>query len=86
MNAHETFTHALLALADAGKRTPCQGPQRDLWTSDNDTDRADAAERCTPCPVLALCANSADELGEKWMVYGGTDRRPARPPKKGKNA
>lgn len=73
MTPHEALTRALLDLADTGRRTPCQldpGP----FTTDDWHERAGAAERCRPCPVLAAC----DAVGdlERWHVWGGAERTP----------
>ena len=73
MTPHESLTRALLDLADNGRRTPCQiDPPR--FTSDDWHERAEAAEQCRPCPVLAAC----DAVGatEPAWVWAGADRTP----------
>ncbi len=73
MTPHESLNRALLNLADTDRRTPCQ-LDPDPFTSDDWHERAEAAEQCRPCPVLAAC----DAVGdlEKFHVWGGSDRTP----------
>ena len=73
MTPHESLTRALLDLADTGRRTPCQ-LDPDPFTSDDWHERAEAAGRCQPCPVLAAC----DAVGatEPAWVWAGVDRTP----------
>jgi hypothetical protein len=72
-----SLQHAIRNLADAGRRTPCNGPDVDCWTSDSAEDRAEAAEACRfGCPVIELCARFADANQEKGHVFGGVDRTP----------
>jgi hypothetical protein len=56
--------------------TPCQGRRRDRWTSDDATERQWAASVCQSlrCAVLIECGAAADEQGERFGVFGGTDR------------
>jgi len=80
MSAAEQLAHALLNLADGGKRTPCQSSSsRDRWTSDDAEHRGWAATVCVTlaCPVLLQCHAAADEHGEKFGVFGGRDRTAA---------
>jgi hypothetical protein len=65
-------------LADDGRSPVCvQRPGQ--WSSDaKPADRQDAAEACTFCPALALCAAYADAADERHGVWGGIDRT-ARP-------
>ena len=37
-----------------------------MWTSENADDRATAARWCVGCQVSDLCADAAEERGEKW--------------------
>lgn len=73
MTPHEALTRALLDLADKGRRTPCQ-LDPDPFTSDERHERAEAAEQCRPCAVLAVC--DAVGAGEGFHVWGGSDRTP----------
>ena len=78
--AAERFTQALIDLRDEGGLPPCTRSVLAYrwWFSDDPTTRAQAAEWCAPCPVLTECAAAADELGERFGVFGGLDRtRPA---------
>jgi len=72
--ATEQLNRALLSLAVQRRRTPCDSTDRHLWLSDNPAERATAAERCTPCPVIGLCGESAEARDEQWGVWGGIDR------------
>lgn len=74
MTPHEELSAALADLTDRGQRTPCQGPDRHLWTSDAAEEREAAAHRCGPCPVLAECAAYADDADERWHVWASVDR------------
>lgn len=67
----------LARLAEADRQTPCQADP-DLFTSDASTDRAAAARRCASCPVLTECHEYAEVAGERWHVWAGVDRTPAR--------
>lgn len=73
MTPHEALTRALIDLADARRRTPCQ-LDPDPFTSDDYQTRADAAPRCHPCPVRTACDTAGD--GEAHGIWGGTDRTP----------
>lgn len=59
------------ALAQLEKPTACAGDAR--FTSEDSTERAEAAALCTGCPVLDLCAAAARSTRE-GHVYGGKDR------------
>jgi hypothetical protein len=74
--AHERLTLALIALADRDKRTPCQGPHCDRWTSDDPDEREWAAHMCRMCPLLRECGEAADETKERFGVWAGRDRTP----------
>lgn len=73
--AQQELTSALVRLASEGRRPIC-GDWRDgsPWLSDDRHERAYAAILCQRCPVLSECAASADEAGETFGVWGGTDR------------
>lgn len=78
MTAADALSHRLAALADAGTLPPCAG--RREWTSDAHDDHDRARIECRPCPVLALCAESAAELkvtAGTWagITYGTTARK-----------
>ena len=73
--AREVLDRALVDLANAGKRPRCGDPElHHLWTSDKPDERARAAELCLGCLVLQPCAESAEELEERFHVWAGTDR------------
>ena len=89
MSARDTLDRALVNMAAEGRRPRCgEHADRDLWTSDDPTDRARAARRCWGCPVLELCGAAADDERDAWAVRGGVDRRPSRTARaaKGKSA
>ena len=79
--AAEVLGRALVELADRGHATPCQGRRRDRWTSDDATERAWAAAVCVglSCQLLEECGLAADEQGERFGVWVGTDRTVAAP-------
>ncbi|QNK79310.1 WhiB family transcriptional regulator [Nakamurella sp. PAMC28650] len=64
-----------LAIAATFRPTPCAGS--DDWLSEAAEVRAAAAESCTGCQVLSLCAQYADAAPEACGVWGGVDRTPA---------
>jgi len=76
VNAQETLTEALSALADRRVRTPCQrsGSTRDYWTSDVREEREYATAACRLCPVHAQCRAAAEETDERHGVWAGVDR------------
>ena len=64
---------ALLDLAAEGRRPRCGEPADHLWwTSEDHDERARAARLCIGCPVLRLCAESAEDEGEIF-VWAGVD-------------
>ncbi len=75
MTAAEELSAAVQALVLDHRVIPC-GRAPALWYGDTPAERAEAAQRCNGCAVLDLCAAAADEAGEKWGVWGGTDRQP----------
>ena len=88
MTARESFNRALADLLERDMRPPCAGST--AWTSDEADERAAAAVRCLPCPLLDACADLADEADERFGVWAGVDRsplpKPTRRPRKGKAA
>jgi hypothetical protein len=74
VTASERFTLALVNLAARGERTHCSDAGTStLWVSDFEAERAQPARLCVGCPVIVECGAAADELGEKWYVWGGKD-------------
>lgn len=65
--------HALLALSDDGRATPCQTDPT-AWYAEAPDDRALAARACRPCPVRLLCSDYADASREDEGVWGAQDR------------
>jgi hypothetical protein len=77
MTAAHDLTQALLQLAEQGEPLPCQGRQRDRWTSEDRHEREWAASVCVTlaCPVLDQCAAAGHEMKASY-VWGGHDRTP----------
>jgi len=78
MTAADELSAAVQALVLDHQIIPC-GLDPGPWFGDSPDERAEAAERCSGCAVLDLCAAAADENREKWGVWGGVDRQPQRP-------
>src|SRR5207342_931970 len=56
----DLLTRALVDLAAVGQRPHCSDPgTRDLWLSEHDGERAQAALLCHGCPVFAPCGTAA---------------------------
>lgn len=73
MSARDRLDRALLDLAADGRRPRCAEPADHLWwTSEDGDERARAARLCTGCPVLPLCAESAEDERELY-VWAGVD-------------
>jgi hypothetical protein len=70
----QTLTCALINIAAQGLRTHCSDPTlSELWISEHQPDRAEAAQLCIGCPIIIECGEAADERGERY-VWGGIDR------------
>jgi hypothetical protein len=73
--ASRRFTRALVDLAANGLRTHCSDPvTSELWLSEVEAERAEAARLCRGCPVVAPCGEAAVARGERFGVWGGRDR------------
>jgi hypothetical protein len=73
--ASRRFTKALVDLAAQGLRTHCSDPGLgDLWISESEPERAEAARLCAGCPVIIECWSVGAERRERWGVWGGIDR------------
>lgn len=80
MSARDRFDRALVDMAAEGRRPRCgEHADRDLWTSDDRDERRRAAQLCARCPLLRPCAEAAEEMEERWHVFGGVDRTRTRP-------
>jgi hypothetical protein len=82
--ASDQLTRRLLTIAARGQRTHCSDPSlSELWLSESEPERAEAARLCIGCPVIAECREAAIANDERWGVWGGHDRtvRPGRPKK-----
>ena len=72
MNAVTQLQDALDDLAAHKQRTPCQGDDRDAWTSDDSNDLAWAADVCrNSCPLIQMCRAAANETEVEWGAWGG---------------
>ena len=70
------FTAALRDLHRTRRSTPCQYATArgdNPWMSPDAAERRRAADLCGPCPVLALCRESAVAEGTTDTVRGGID-------------
>ena len=79
--ASERLLRALITLAARGQRTHCSDPSlSELWLSEHEPERAEAAQLCIGCPVLHPCRQAAEAQDERWGVWGVIDRtiRPGR--------
>lgn len=77
--ATEALTMALIQLADQGRRPRCSDPgDRELWFSDHQAERDQAAHLCKGCPVLDACHDAAEANREKHGVWAGVERSPKR--------
>jgi hypothetical protein len=83
-DASERLLRALITIASREQRTHCSDPGlSELWLSDHEPERAEAARLCIGCPVFVPCGQAAAANDERWGVWGGRDRsvRPGRPKK-----
>ena len=70
-----TLSDALDDLARRGRTTPCQ-IDPDPFTSDDPTERREAAQACAGCPILDACRTTAEAMREPFHVWAGADRTP----------
>lgn len=75
MTSHDDMTKALVKLLDSGGRPPCSDGS-DAWLSEDREERAIAARRFQPCPLLVLCVAAAESTRERFGVWGGRDLTP----------
>jgi hypothetical protein len=77
----DRLTRALIDAAVQGLRPHCSDPgTRDLWLSEHDGERAQAAILCHGCPVFEPCGTAAAARQETWGVWASKDysRKPGR--------
>ena len=77
--ASERLLRALITIASRGLRTHCSDPgTSELWLSEHEAERREAARLCFGCPVLVECGAAATANDERWGVWAGRDftRRP----------
>ena len=79
--ASERLLRALITIASRGLRTHCSDPgASELWLSEYEPERAEAARLCIGCPIITECDQAATANDERSGVWGGRDRsvRPGR--------
>jgi hypothetical protein len=82
--ATKRLVRALVDLAARGLRTHCSDAgTSELWLSEHEGERAEAAILCIGCPVIQPCGEAAQANDERWGVWAGVDRT-RRPGKKGR--
>lgn len=73
--AMDALSVALLALAERGELPACvRWPDGNPWLSEDVEIRAEAAQACTGCPVMAACDRAAVESQVTFGVWAGRDR------------
>lgn len=75
--AYEALSRGLAALLARDRQPPCcDGSGR--WIAEDEDIRAEAAEECHGCALLAPCAQAGES--ECWGIWAGADRsvRPTR--------
>lgn len=80
--AHADLAHAVRALNETGRRTPCQrDPEPFTYAPEGSMGygvRAEAAAACrAACPLVELCHVYAEAAHENAHVWGGVDRTPS---------
>ena len=79
--ARRAWSELSAALASPDARVPCTTVLAPWWTSEDQAERAAAAEACIGCTALIACSTYADLARLTTDVYGGADRTPAVPTK-----
>jgi Transcription factor WhiB len=79
--ASERLIKALVDLAARGLRTHCSDPgTSELWLSESEAERAEAAQLCSGCPVFGPCGEAAEANRERFGVWAGRDVTPLNKP------
>lgn len=78
MTARDRLNSELSILLDAGHVVACAASGQ--ATSDDATERAQAAQTCIPCPMRGACLELAREEKHKFGVWGGVDFSPSARP------
>jgi hypothetical protein len=80
IEASAALVKALINAAAAGLRPHCSDVGLgELWLSDDEHERAEAAKLCGGCPVFEPCGDAAEANGEKFGTWSGVDRTPPKP-------
>lgn len=74
MSAAYDLGNVLADYHDRTERLPCQTGDSERFFEGTPDELLAASLECRPCPVKSLCAAAADELDEKFGVWGGTVR------------
>jgi WhiB family redox-sensing transcriptional regulator len=85
-SAYIALQLALEDLAEMNRQPPCHGDQSDLWISDYDDDREEAARLCRRCPLVPECLAAAKEQRATAGVWGAQPFGQATRRPKGKTA
>lgn len=74
MSARQRLELAIVAAAAERRRIPCgtYGTAA-AWLSEDEAERAQAADACRYCPVILPCATAAIEGRERWGTWAGYD-------------
>jgi hypothetical protein len=81
-DASERLLRALITTASRGLRTHCSDPgTSELWLSESEPERSEAARLCIGCPVFIECGGAATANDERFGVWAAVDRS-VRPGKK----
>jgi hypothetical protein len=71
----DRLTRALVEAASKGLRPNCRQPEtHHYWTSEHDSERAQAALWCTGCVVFEPCGEAAAARQERFGVWASVDR------------
>lgn len=74
LTLEQALRHTIgLEVEDGAEPVPCQGPDRDLWTSEDEAWRRDAAALCLECPVIEECRLLGEAVKATAGVWGGVD-------------
>jgi hypothetical protein len=72
--ASDKLTRAILTAASRGLRPHCSDAgTSEMWISEIDSERAQAALLCGGCPVFAECGDAAIAHDERFGVWAGRD-------------
>lgn len=73
VSARADLDTALIELVEQGSTWPCAG-EGERWYEGGPVKLAEVEKECVGCSVRELCGLVADEEGQRFGVWGGTDR------------